>query len=72
MITTTQAEEKQRAEFLEEAISTFKKHPALATYGTCEAGTLFALKWGLLDRSVLVFRLDRVSEPIVYRDAIIE
>ena len=40
------------------------------TTGDIEAGCWFALRWGLHDRAVMVFKLDEYVEPLIFGDLI--
>lgn len=71
MIPTTLAEEKERQEFAIKAAVAFSKDPNVATFSITELcpGALLAIRWGLLDRSVLIVKIE--GEPVCYRDIII-
>lgn len=58
--------------FARKAAWHFAKHEEHYTYagGKIEAGCLFALRWGLGDDCVLVFRLDEDFEPTNYQQLI--
>ena len=63
--------ECEQYDFASKAAMAFGKNDKLATYGgQILPGALLALRWGLMDRSVLVVRLDQSHVPTVYPDII--
>lgn len=54
--------------FAQEAKKYFLDHADVNTYtsGHVEPGCLFAVRWGLSNHTVLVFKLDDCFEPIVF------
>ncbi|MCJ7409533.1 hypothetical protein LPQ06_28485, partial [Klebsiella pneumoniae] len=62
---------RERMAFAERAAMHFADHPEHWTYadGNPEAGELLALRWGLLDRAVLVLRVSD-EEPVIYADLV--
>ena len=58
--------------FAKEAAKHFASNEEHYTYtgGDIEAGCLFALRWGLGDDCVVVFRLDEDFEPTNYQQLI--
>lgn len=54
------SKQNERIEFAEEAAAYFSEHPEKTTYTSGEilAGELFALRFGLGEDCVVVFRLD--------------
>ena len=47
----------------------FNKHPEHYTFGEAEANTFFAVRWGLFDDCLLVFKIGG-NEPKVYTDMV--
>lgn len=70
---TSLDETKRVAEFVEKAAKRFADDPKMHTFteGDIEPGVLFAMRWGFLDRSVLVFKLSDDFTPSVFVDAVI-
>ena len=61
-------------EFAKKAAEAFSKEKDFTTFtlnGKIEGGELFAVRWGLGDDCVLVFRLD-FNEPIIFKQFIKE
>lgn len=48
----------ERLEFVKTAAEYFDKNPMASTYGDIKPGTLFALRWGLMNDAVVVFKID--------------
>lgn len=48
----------------------FAEHPACSTRGDCTPGSLLAIRWGMMDRGVLVVKLDDNHQPQNYVDAV--
>lgn len=71
MYATTDEELAEIRRFASLAAKRFAESPDAASFSlkTPSAGCLVALRWGLMDRSVLVFRVDD-KEPILFRDLI--
>lgn len=65
-------EEQERQAFALCAAQAFAKNEKLAafTYSDIEAGCWFAVRWGLNDRSVLVFKVSEDGRPVNYRDIV--
>jgi len=65
-------EEDEVREFAERAASHFANHERCTSYtdANIEAGYLFALRFGLDEDCVIVFRLDENFEPINYQQLI--
>lgn len=59
----------KRLAFAEKAALAFENDPRLATYGDMAAGNYLAIKWGLMDRSVMVVQLSD-DMPVLYTDLI--
>ena len=59
-------------EFVEEAAHHFEAHPDHTTYtrGDIEPGCLFALRWGMFEDCVVVFKLAEDFEPLNFTQAI--
>lgn len=72
MIMVNVNERKERKEFAEEAATYFYKHPNKTTYTSEEikAGELFALRFGMGDDCVVVFRLDENQDVENYQNII--
>ena len=71
MTTTVRMRElEEEIAFIKAAADRFEKNPVLATFttGAIQPGCLFAVRWGLTDRAILVFRLDENTEPHIYMD----
>jgi hypothetical protein len=70
IIKTSLAMELERSEFLRDAVKAFKdsSEPSLSTYGNLQAGSLLAIRYGMMDRSILVVRLDAEYVPVLYTD----
>lgn len=63
--------ENEQVEFAQEAARVFSVDANLATYGgEIKSGAFLAIRWGLMDRSVLLVRVDKDHEPTVYKDII--
>ncbi len=71
---TTLSERKEIDGFAERAAIHFQNFPNHRSYTDedIQAGCYFALRYGLGDDCVLVFRLDEEMEPINYQQAIKE
>jgi hypothetical protein len=72
MIMTTAQEEIESLDFAKRAANRFAKDKKLTTYTDSEIsqGCLFAMRWGLCDDCVVVFRLDDSFTPINYQQLI--
>lgn len=68
------SEEVINQEFAKRAAEHFSSNPAHRSYtdGDIEKGCLFALKFGLGNDCVVVFKLDDEFEPINYQNLILE
>ena len=51
--------------FARQATERFNKEPKLFTYGDLKPDTYFAMRWGLGDDCVIIFKLS-FEEPIIY------
>lgn len=71
---TTIKDEQDRIDFVTRAAKRFAREPELKTYtdGDIEPGCLFAVRWGLGNDCVLVFKLDELFTPINYGQVIAE
>lgn len=70
-ISTTLDAKIAEAEFAGEAARAFMKDPKLSTYARTHTGGQFlALRWGIMDRTVRVLKLDPDWIPVNYIDAI--
>ena len=69
--TTTMEEEVARNEHATKAAAHFAKHPDISTFGSLEPGSFLALRWGLLDRGVLVVKLTDEA-AVNYRDLVLQ
>lgn len=58
--------------FVKEASTAFAKDPKWNTYGAPGPGSLFAVRWGLHRRAVLVMRIDENFEPLIFGDIVPE
>jgi len=70
VIGTTLTEEQERQAFAQKAAEAFAKDKNAATFGDVENGKLFAVRWGMLESSVLVFRIDNDYPVINYQNLI--
>lgn len=71
MISTTTEDVVRELEFVQKAAAAFAKYPDMATYmEKLKPGGYIALRWGVLERGVLLLKLDSNFVPINYRDAI--
>lgn len=69
---TTVAEEQERISFAKRAAEHFAKHPEHYTFtgGDIVPGCLFAVRWGIGDDCVLVFRVDPDCEVVNFQQAV--
>lgn len=69
-VTLSELEEQQT--FVKEAAAYFAKNADKWSYttGPIVAGCLFALRWGMGDDCVLLFKIDENLEPTIYSQAI--
>ena len=58
------------AEFVKKAIKHFDDNPKNYSFGDLKEGTFFAMRFGLGDDCVLMFKLDDHFEPTVYGQVI--
>ena len=67
-------EEEEVIKFAIRAAKKFSKDPILVSYtdDKIKSGCLFALKWGLIEDCVLVFKLDDNFMPVKYHHLIKE
>lgn len=65
------SDERERQAFAERAAAKFAADPKLRTYtdGDVEPDAWFAVRWGLHDRAVMVFKIGDVP-PVVYGDLV--
>lgn len=65
-------QENEKIEFVKKAAARFKDSPELATFteGEIEPGCFFAVRWGMHNRAILIFKLDDCFEPVIYGDVI--
>lgn len=70
MVTLQELEEQQS--FVKKAAKYFLENPKKSTFTESEIvpGCYFALRWGMDDDCVLLFRLDEDLVPTVYQQAI--
>lgn len=70
----TLGEEEEKQAFVKEAALYFSKNKDKWSYtsGPIVAGCYFALRWGLSDDCVLLFKLDENLEPTIYGQAVRE
>ena len=70
----TLSEEEEKQTFVKKAAAYFAKNEKKWSYtaGEIVAGCLFAMRWGMDDKSVLLFRLDENLEPTIYGQAVRE
>jgi hypothetical protein len=69
---TTIKEQSEISQFVKNAAEYFKIYVEKSSFtsGAICGGCLFALKWGLGNDCVLVFRLDENFEPIIFQNII--
>lgn len=60
---------EKEVDFARKAAEFFAENPACTTFGTVKADSLFAVRWGLGNDCVLVFRLED-AEPRIYAQLI--
>ena len=72
-------EERAVIDFAERAANFFAESPIHMTYsegspleGDAIQGQLFAVRWGIADQAVLVFKVDEYFEPRIYGDMVPE
>jgi len=65
-IQKTYLDAKKELDFVRKAQRAFEADPKILSFGTIEPGELFALRWGLTDDCIMVFRIDREYLPINY------
>lgn len=77
MYATTLTDEKKRQIFAQKAAEAFSKDKNLYTFSEKDitskdvpSGGFFAVRWGIMDRSVLVFKIDEEYPVINYRDLV--
>jgi len=70
----TLSELEEQTNFVKKAASYFSKNPKKTNYtaGDIVAGCLFALRWGMDENSVLIFKLDENHEPMIFGQAVQE
>ena len=69
---TTTKEQINILNFTENAKKYFNENAQCETYGDIRCGELFAMRWGLLDDCILVFRIDENFEPIIFKQELNE
>jgi hypothetical protein len=70
---TTFGKESEVKEFAVRAMTAFMSDNRKDTFtddGNIKPGDLFAMRWGLMDRGILVFRIDESFEPVNFVDCI--
>jgi hypothetical protein len=67
---TTVEAENEKLDFVQEAISKFDKNAGLASVGDLAPGSYFAIRHGLGNDCLLVFRLDPEHEPEIFADCL--
>lgn len=67
----TLAEEEEKQAFVKRAAAHFAKNEKHWSYTdkAITAGCLFAMRWGLSDDCVLLFKVDENLEPVIYGQA---
>ena len=66
-------EGREKEEFAMEAAKYFAANEGCRSYtrsGGINAGELFALRWGLGEDCVVVFRIDEATEPVNYAELV--
>jgi len=68
----TISSELETIEFVKRAAKCFFEDEKIATYSddTLSSGNLFAVRWGLGEDCVLVFRLSEDFEPVIFAQAV--
>ncbi|CAB4164439.1 hypothetical protein UFOVP826_37 [uncultured Caudovirales phage] len=69
--TNTTALEVQLA-FVKEAAEAFAKNPKLSTFGRVENGGYLAIRWGIMERGIVVVKIDQYEPIINFVDAVKE
>ena len=69
---TMMSEQEELLRFVREAATIFSEDTKLTSYTQYDIkpGCLFALRWGLDNDCVMVFRLDNGFEPIIFDQVI--
>lgn len=69
---TTFGRESEVNEFAKHAQAKFMSNQLLYSFtdGDVAPGVLFAIRWGLSDRCILVFRLDENFYPVNFQDCL--
>lgn len=58
---------QQEMDFAETARKRFEEDPQIMTYASkIEPGELFAVRWGLHGKAVLVLHISEDHEPVIY------
>ena len=67
-------DEEAKNKFAKEAAKYFSKHPDKYSFtiGEIEPDCFFALRWGMFEDCVLIFKLHENFEPIIYSQIIKE
>jgi hypothetical protein len=65
---------KEEIEFIEEAAEVFRRDPKIMTFTKDKIvpGCFFAIRWGLHDKSILVFKVADDFNPTIYDSVITE
>jgi len=69
---TSLSEEQERIEFVKRAAAHFARNPQHNSYtgGEIVPGCMFAVRWGMGNDCVLVFRIDTDCEVVNFQQAI--
>lgn len=70
MYHTNVGHEEELLDFIKAAAKNFQENPAHKIYGNIKPGEYAALRWGLGNDCVLVFKLDEDFEPRIYAQVI--
>ena len=65
---TTLGEEEETLKFVRTAATAFREDPDMISYttGPIEPGCLFALRWGLDNDCIMIFKVGTEFNPVVF------
>ena len=63
-------EAESRLQFVKRAAEDFEKNPIHSTFGDIMPGRYFAVRWGMDNDCILVFKIDEEFEPEIYNQSI--
>lgn len=62
-VTTTLEAENEKLDFIKKAKEDADKHPWHSTYGDLDPGSYFAIRWGMDNDCLAIFKLDPDHQP---------